>query len=180
MMVFKLKRSVVFYRLLVISCLPLFAFSQQKTNGALLSPIEWSMLKDTGNFYYVNFERYKIAPKLPVGVFDSGTGGLAILNTILTYDRHNNTTQAFGTDGIPDFEKEKFIFLADQANMPYGNYSIENKADLLVEHVFKDVQFLLSDKYYLDGADPVFHTGKKQVKTVVIACNTATAYPKHR
>ncbi|MBS1750361.1 MAG: aspartate/glutamate racemase family protein [Bacteroidetes bacterium] len=178
MMVFKLKRSVVFYRLLVISCLPLFAFSQQKTNGALLSPIEWSMLKDTGNFYYVNFERYKIAPKLPVGVFDSGTGGLAILNTILTYDRHNNTTQAFGTDGIPDFEKEKFIFLADQANMPYGYYSIENKADLLVEHVFKDVQFLLSDKYYLDGADPVFHTGKKQVKTVVIACNTATAYAK--
>ncbi len=178
MILFNTRISFIFYRLLIFSCLPLFAFSQQKADGVLLSPIEWSMLKDTGSFYHVNFEKYRTAPELPVGVFDSGTGGLAILNTILTYDQHNNSTQVSGADGIPDFEKERFIFLADQANMPYGNYSLENKTDLLVEHVFKDVQFLLSDKYYLGDADPVFHTGKKQVKMIVIACNTATAYAK--
>lgn len=82
---------------------------------------------------------------LPIGVFDSGTGGLTILNTILQNK---------------ELAKEKYIYLADQANMPYGNYYSENKSDLLVELVIKDVQFLLS----------------RNVKTIVVACNTATAY----
>lgn len=178
MIIFNMKRYLSYYSFLITFFIPLLGYSQQKADKVFLSPIEWSMLKDTGSFYYVNFKKYATSPELPIGVFDSGTGGLAILNTILTYDKHNNSTQVLGGDGITDFEKEKFIFLADQANMPYGNYSIENKADLLVEHVFKDVQFLLSNKYYLDGADAVFHTEKKQVKTIVIACNTATAYAK--
>lgn len=174
----RVKRYAGFYSFLFIICLPLSGYVQNKTGKDLLSPIEWAILKDTGSFYYINFEKYKASPELPIGVFDSGTGGLAILNTILTYDQHNNSTQVLGSDGITDFEKEQFIFLADQANMPYGNYSIENKTDLLVEHVFKDVQFLLSNRYYLDGADAFSHTEKKQVKTIVIACNTATAYAK--
>ena len=29
-------------------------------------------------------------------------------------------------DGIPDFE-ESFTYVADQANMPYGNYSSEER-----------------------------------------------------
>lgn len=82
---------------------------------------------------------------LPIGVFDSGTGGLTILNTIIKNK---------------DLSKEKYIYLADQANMPYGNYYSENKSALLIELVIKDVQFLVS----------------KKVKTIVIACNTATAY----
>lgn len=175
---FIVQRYFIFYWLLIISCFPQLGYSQQKAEKVFLSPIEWTMLKDTGNFYYINFEKYKTEPGQPIGVFDSGTGGLAILNTMLTYDRHNNATQRSGADGFSDFEKEKFIFLADQANMPYGNYSSENKTDLLVEHVFKDVQFLLSNRYYLDGADTVSHTKKEQVKTIVIACNTATAFAK--
>ena len=83
-----------------------------------------------------------------------------------------------GKDGILDFNKEAFIYLGDQANMPYGNYSKENKVDLLNEHIIKDAQFLLSNKYYSDANDTLVNTDKKPVKALVIACNTATAYGK--
>src|SRR5690606_5327362 len=83
-----------------------------------------------------------------------------------------------GSDGISDFSKEQFIYLADQANMPYGNYYSEDKSDLLVEHVLKDAQFLLSDKYYADASATNYAMGKQRVKAIVIACNTATAYAK--
>jgi len=68
--------------------------------------------------------------------------------------------------------------LADQANMPYGNYSKENKVDLLKEHIIKDAQFLMSNKYYQDFNDSVYKEDKLPVKAIVIACNTATAYGK--
>jgi glutamate racemase len=80
------------------------------------------------------------------------------------------------SDGIPDFEKEYFIYLADQANMPYGNYPSLGKTDLLKEHILKDVQFLLSNKYYQLPGDQEYKTDKLPVKVIVIACNTATAY----
>ena len=64
---------------------------------------------------------------LPIGVFDSGTGGLTVLEAILALDAFNNETGKPGTDGKPDFSKEYFQYLADQANMPYGNYAAENK-----------------------------------------------------
>ncbi|MFV1964248.1 MAG: hypothetical protein ACC628_02405 [Pirellulaceae bacterium] len=63
--------------------------------------------------------------RFPIGVFDSGTGGLTVLETILTMDAFENsshTSSAHG-DGQLDFNNESFIFLADQANMPYGNSS---------------------------------------------------------
>ncbi len=41
---------------------------------------------------------------LPVGIFDSGTGGLSVLNSILEQDKFNNVTHEPGTDSIPDFE----------------------------------------------------------------------------
>lgn len=101
----------------------------------------------TGLFAFLFIIKSIVAqdPSLPIGVFDSGTGGLTILNTIIQYK---------------DLAKEKYIYLADQANMPYGNYHAENKDDFLVELVMKDIAFLRS----------------KNVKTIVIACNTATAY----
>ena len=74
--------------------------------------------------------------------------------------------------------KESFIYLADQANMPYGNYSKENKVDLLKEHIIKDTQFLLGNKYYFDSNDASVNTDKQPVKAIVVACNTATAYGK--
>ena len=86
---------------------------------------------------------------LPIGVFDSGTGGLAVLEEILRLDRFDNDT---GTpissgDGRPDFADEQFVFLADQANMPYGNYPAAGKRSLLVELVLKDSLFLLGTAY---------------------------------
>jgi glutamate racemase len=173
------KHFLLIFGLLVTFFYPVNLFSQQVGNKSEMSPIEWSILNDSSSYYYIDFKRYPPADaSLPIGVFDSGTGGLAILNTILNFDGHNNSTQKIGKDNITDFIKEKFIFLADQANMPYGNYYSENKTDLLVEHVLKDAQFLLSNKYYLNGSETKYHNDKEQVKAIVIACNTATAYAK--
>jgi glutamate racemase len=140
-------------------------------------PIISSILEDEDSFYYVNFDDYPVMDKtLPIGVFDSGTGGLTVLDALVNFDKHNNETQEEGSDRKPDFQGEQFIYLADQANMPYGNYSSEEKSDLLVEHIIKDVQFLVSNKYYRQGSDSVYQEDKLPVKSIVIACNTATAY----
>jgi glutamate racemase len=110
---------------------------------------------------------------LPIGVFDSGIGGLTVLEAILTLDAWNNETSAPGPDGRPDFENERFLYLGDQANMPYGNYAKAGKPDYLRELILKDAVFLLGRRYHEDGA--VRHD-KPPVKAIVIACNTATAY----
>lgn len=139
--------------------------------------IESAILDDADSFYHVDFKTYPQMDKsLPIGVFDSGTGGLTVLDALVNFDAHNNANNEVGSDAIPDFASEKFIYLADQANMPYGNYSSENKTDLLVEHILKDMQFLLSDKYYRNATDTEFQKDKQPVKSIVIACNTATAY----
>lgn len=139
--------------------------------------IETTILEDEGSFYHVDFSNYPEMDKsLPIGVFDSGTGGLTVLDALVNYDGHNNENNEIGSDQVPDFISEKFIYLADQANMPYGNYSSEDKSDLLIEHILKDMQFLLSDKYYRYAGDTQFQQDKQPVKSIVIACNTATAY----
>jgi len=102
---------------------------------------------------------------LPIGVFDSGTGGLTVLEALLTLDAFNNETGKPGSDGKLDFSKEYFQYLADQANMPYGNYAAANKTDLLKEHIQKNMQFFLTNA-----------NQKPAVKMIVLACNTATAY----
>jgi glutamate racemase len=101
---------------------------------------------------------------LPIGVFDSGTGGLTVLEAMLKLDAYNNATGLPGADGKPDFSSEFFEYLADQANMPYGNYAAEKKTDLLKEHIFKNMYYLLQEN------------NKPSVKMIVLACNTATAY----
>lgn len=114
---------------------------------------------------------------IPVGMFDSGTGGLTVFNELLKLDEFDNKTGAKGADGIPDFQNECFQYLADQANMPYGNYSAENKTDLLQEHIMNNMFFLLGEKYDFRNEDNqwIVHD-KLSVKIIVIACNTATAY----
>ncbi|NOX55235.1 MAG: Asp/Glu/hydantoin racemase [Planctomycetes bacterium] len=114
----------------------------------------------------------------PIGVFDSGTGGLTVLEQILRIDTFDNRTGKLrpGGDGIPDFQQESFVFLADQANMPYGNYPVVGKADFLDDLILRDLQFLLGRRYF-DTAEASEPRGDKlPVKAVVIACNTATAY----
>jgi glutamate racemase len=113
---------------------------------------------------------------LPIGVFDSGIGGLTVLEAIRHYDAHDNRTGAAGPDGIPDFAGERFIYLGDQANMPYGNYPSAGRLDFLRELVQRDVLFLLGRNYTrFESGQPRRRTDKPPVKAIVIACNTATA-----
>ncbi len=80
------------------------------------------------DLFSVDFEQYQTPDEnLPIGVFDSGIGGLTVLNEILTIDRFDNLTHEPGPDGQADFESESFIYLGDQANMPYGNYPSEKQ-----------------------------------------------------
>jgi glutamate racemase len=131
-------------------------------------------------FFVQNSFAQKIANaknnKNPIGVFDSGTGGLTVLEALLSLDAFNNVTGKPGTDGKLDFDGEYFQYLADQANMPYGNYASENKTTLLKEHILKNMQFLLQTKYHAQKQNNWIVQNKPNVKMLVIACNTATAY----
>jgi len=112
--------------------------------------------------------------ELPIGVFDSGIGGLTVLEAVLKLDAHDNATGRPGADGVPDFAGERFVYLGDQANMPYGNYSAVGRVDYLRELIVRDALFLLGNRY--DAADGRPRHDKPPVKAIVIACNTATAY----
>jgi glutamate racemase len=112
---------------------------------------------------------------LPIGVFDSGIGGLTVVEALLTLDAFHNATLQPGADGTPDFAQERFIYFGDQANMPYGNYSTVQRTDYLRELIIKDAVFLLGRRFWpAQGQAPQF--SKPPVKAIVIACNTATAY----
>lgn len=118
---------------------------------------------DSTSPYFANYAIYPSSrDTLPIGMFDSGTGGLTVMEAFLALDDFNNKTGEPSPDGRPDFEGEKFVFLADQANMPYGVYNSEGKGDYLRELVVKDALYLTS--------------GQNKSKILVIACNTATAY----
>ncbi|HRK17133.1 MAG TPA: aspartate/glutamate racemase family protein, partial [Prosthecobacter sp.] len=124
----------------------------------------------------VSFERAvfdKDTRHLPIGVFDSGIGGLTVLEALLTLDAFHNDSLQPGADGVPDFARERFIYFGDQANMPYGNYSAAGRTDYLRELILKDAVFLLGSRWH-DGK--AARPGKPPVKAIVIACNTATAY----
>jgi glutamate racemase len=120
---------------------------------------------------------------LPIGVFDSGTGGLTVLEKILTLDAFENISHkpSAGGDGKPDFANESFIFLADQANMPYGNYPVVGKVGFLEDLIVKDAWFLMGRRKFRvtnngEKGDHFIEQSKSPVKAIVIACNTATAY----
>ena len=100
----------------------------------------------------------------PIGVFDSGIGGLSVLEPLLTLDEFDNVSGAMHPDGRPDFADEDFVYFGDQANMPYGRYPDEGKTDFLRGLIGDDARFVLGTDRHLPS------------KIVVIACNTATAY----
>jgi len=75
---------------------------------------------------------------LPIGVFDSGIGGLTVLGALMAR--------------LP---AERFIYLGDTARLPYGT-----KTAGTVE------------RYALQAVDELI---RREVKAVVIACNTASA-----
>lgn len=75
----------------------------------------------------------------PIGVFDSGVGGLTVVREIIRQ--------------IPN---EKIVYFGDTARVPYGNKSRET----VTRFSEQIVRFLRTF----------------QVKTIVVACNTASAY----
>src|SRR5687768_12730338 len=83
---------------------PLIQHVQQNADGKTAWTIDFRALKGDGS-------------GLPSGVFDSGIGGLTVLEAILKVDAFNNETLRPGADGKPDFAGERFIYLGDQANM---------------------------------------------------------------
>jgi len=97
----------------------------------------------------------------PIGVFDSGIGGMTVLEKLMAH---------------PGLKGERFTYLGDQANMPYGNYDAAGKSAYLRELAIKDALFLISNGSYTDGAAAEPTGVKEPAKIVVIACNTATAY----
>ncbi len=138
-------------------------------------------LNDPSDYFYFDFSgNDPISSDLPIGMFDSGTGGLTVMNALIKFDRYINQTSQFimEGDGIGDLKTEHFIYFGDQANMPYGNYSEAKRTKFLEELVLRDALFLLGNKYYRSEKDRKYRTGKESVKMIVIACNTATAYGK--
>lgn len=75
----------------------------------------------------------------PIGVFDSGVGGLTVLDEL-----------------IKKLPNEDFIYIADEANCPYGTKSLEE-----IERCVMSIT-----KYLV----------KQNVKAIVIACNTASLF----
>lgn len=74
----------------------------------------------------------------PIGIFDSGIGGLTVMKEI--------------SEQLP---YEDIIYFGDTARVPYGTRSKET----IIKYTFQCINFLIS----------------KNIKLVVIACNTATA-----
>ena len=75
----------------------------------------------------------------PIGVFDSGVGGLTVAREIMRQ--------------IPN---EKIVYFGDTARVPYGSKS----KDTVTKYSKQIVRFLRT----------------QNVKAIVIACNTASAY----
>lgn len=77
--------------------------------------------------------------KAPIGVFDSGVGGLTVAREIMRQ--------------IPN---ERIVYFGDTARVPYGSKSKET----IIKYSRQIIRFLL----------------KEDVKAIVIACNTASAF----
>lgn len=167
--------------LLLLILLALFVQCKKKEEAGLLAPHKKFIDNVVGNkdsFYgFAKNGDPEQKKELAIGVFDSGIGGLTVFDAIANADFHN-AAQNDQPDGIRDFEQEQFIYLADQANMPYSNYVEEGNKDLLVEHILKDALFLLNHNYHVSAFSPDITNDKPTVKAIVIACNTATAYGK--
>jgi len=80
---------------------------------------------------------HNLAHSQPIGIFDSGVGGLSIAKCI--------------SEHLPN---EQLIYVADSANAPYGDISVSN----IEQRVNAITTWLMT----------------KDVKALVIACNTAT------
>src|SRR5258708_5321342 len=98
--------------------LPAFgAYGQQTTSqeNALLPLIDHVRTHPAGDApWSIDFRALDgDRSSLPIGVFDSGIGGLTVMESILTLDAFDNRTSQPGADGVPDFAGERFIYFGD-------------------------------------------------------------------
>ena len=119
-----------------------------------------ALLLQSAIFCACSYEKAASSSCDPIGVFDSGVGGMTVLEQMLKMDLYDNVTGERKSDGRADFENERFVYFGDQANMPYGDYAAAGKSEYLKKLICADADFLFS----------------KKAKAVVIACNTATAW----
>ena len=90
--------------LLTVSCV-----TTPEKPPKLSEGITESIIHDKESFFYIDFESYPFNdPELPIGVFDSGTGGLTVLKAIVNYDQYQNDSHQKGPDGLPDFLENIF------------------------------------------------------------------------
>ncbi len=83
------------------------------------------------------------AMQQPIGVFDSGVGGLSVLQALRAELPH-----------------ERFVYLADSANAPYGERGeafVAARTHAIAQHLYTE----------------------HRIKALVVACNTATAAAIH-
>lgn len=84
-------------------------------------------------------KKMKIDRDAPIGVFDSGVGGLTVAREIMR-----------------NLPSEKIVYFGDTARVPYGSKSRET----IIRYSRQIIRFLR----------------EQQVKAIVIACNTASAF----
>ncbi|HZK60487.1 MAG TPA: hypothetical protein VFC41_00335, partial [Anaerovoracaceae bacterium] len=123
-----LRKLLFKFFLALICCIGLFLIDcsnnpkQKHTDNLFLN----RALNDVSDYYYVDLKAgSNVTADLPIGMFDSGTGGLTVLRALIDFDSYDNSNKKSlkGGDGKNDFINEQFIYFGDQANMPYGNYS---------------------------------------------------------
>ena len=85
------------------------------------------------------YEETRMNSSAPIGVFDSGVGGLTVVREIMRQ--------------IPN---ERIVYFGDTARVPYGSKSKET----VTRYSRQIIRFLKT----------------QDVKAIVIACNTASAY----
>ncbi|MDD4109225.1 MAG: hypothetical protein PHH93_10955 [Prolixibacteraceae bacterium] len=159
----------------------LFIRCKEKNEPELLKPhkgfIE-NITSGNDSFYSVRKPvKKRLKSSYAIGMFDSGIGGLTVFDAVVNADFFDSDRDRL-PDGVKDFQHEQFIYLADQANMPYSNYAEEGNTDLLVEHVLKDALFLYNNRYHKSPESVNISEDNPNIKAVVIACNTATAFGK--
>lgn len=151
--------------------------AQESPPDVVQNFIEHGREHPDGNVAFsIDLAALDINKSVPIGVFDSGIGGLTVLEAILNLDSFDNATLVPVADGRPDFEDEWFIYFGDQANMPYGNYPSAGRQDFLRELILKDAAFLMGRRYCPTPLSDTPCFTKAPVKAIVIACNTATAW----
>lgn len=84
-------------------------------------------------------ETVKMDKNAPIGVFDSGVGGLTVAREIMR-----------------QMPEERIVYFGDTARLPYGNKS----KDTVIHYSEQIIRFLRT----------------KEVKAIVIACNTASSF----